>query len=143
MLILPLLSAAIDSGFFKPGPRLLLLTGKWFVFWGIGVRLFTAGLRQVLKPGFTVQEIFHMKSTESQVIVRELGFANICFGLTAIIAFFIPTWLTAAAFTGGLYMGIAGFYHIIKKPAGPNEVIAMVSDLFIFAVMAVYVCLCF
>jgi len=143
MLILPLVSAAIDSGFFKTGPGLLLLTGKWFVFWGIGVRLFTAGLRQVLKPGFTAQEIFHIKDIESQLIVRELGFANICFGLTGIIALFIPAWLTAAAFTGGLYMGIAGFYHIIKKQASPNEVAAMVSDLFIFAVMAVYVWLSF
>jgi hypothetical protein len=52
---------------------------------------------------------------------------------------YIPEWRTAAAFTGGLYMGIAGIQHIIKKPSTPNEMVAMVSDIFIFLVMAVYV----
>mgnify|MGYP006989339736 CR=1 FL=1 len=44
----------------------------------------------------------------------------------------------AAAFVGGLYFGIAGINHIIKKPAGLNEWIAMVSDIFIFLVMVAY-----
>ena len=139
MLVLPLMSTAIDSGFFKSGLNLLQITGKWFLFWAIGLRLLTAGLRQTINPEFTAEKIFHIENKESQVIVRELGFANICFGATGVLSLFIPGWQTAAAFTGGLYMGIAGIYHIIKKPAGPNEVIAMVSDIFIFIVMAIYI----
>lgn len=95
--------------------------------------------RQAVKPAFTAKDIFHIDSVESHTIVRELGFANICFGLLGILSLFVLQWRSAAAFTGGMYMGIAGVYHIIKKPASPNEVIAMVSDIFIFLVMAGYV----
>ena len=135
MLVFPCISIITDN---RSDQSLILLGGKWFVFWAIGIRLFTAGLKQAIKPAFTAEEIFHIKEPASQIIVRELGFANICFGLAGIMSLFIPEWRTAAAFTGGLYLGIAGVYHIIKKPSTANEVIAMISDLFIFLVMAVY-----
>jgi hypothetical protein len=137
MLVLPALSIATDL-YIHPGPAFIELIGKWFIFWAIGVRLLTAGLRQVTKPAFTLKEIFLIDSSDGLVIVKELGFANICFGAAGVISLFIAEWRPAAAFTGGLYMGIAGFNHIIKKPSSPNEVIAMVSDLFIFLITAVY-----
>ena len=137
MLVFPAISILADY-IHQPGIPFVALTGKWFIFWAIGVRLFTAGIRQVAKPLFTLTEIFHIQNSESQVIVRELGFANSCFGVTGILAMFIATWQPAAGFIGGLYMGIAGIYHIVKKPAGANEIVAMVSDLFIFLVMVVY-----
>ena len=137
MLILPLVSILINGGY-TDGFSIVLI-GKWFVFWAIGVRLLTAGIRQVLKPEFTAKDIFHIDNKESFIIVKELGFANICFGLSGICSLFIPEWRTAAAFTGGLYMGIAGVQHIIKKPSTPNEWVAMVSDIFIFLLMAGYV----
>jgi hypothetical protein len=137
MLIFPLISIVVDSGH-HPELGLITLIGKWFVFWAIGTRLLLAGTRQAAKPAFTLEEIFHINNKESEVIVRELGFANICFGLIGIISIFIPDWRPAAGFIGGLYMGIAGVYHIIKKPVSPNEIIAMVSDLFIFLVLAVF-----
>ena len=117
---------------------LIDLTGKWFLFWAIGLRLFTAGFRQVLKPGFTAETIFHIKNTESHIIVKELGFANICTGAIAIISLFIPSWRAASAFAGGLFMGIAGVNHAIKKPAGLNEWIAMISDIFASLIMFLY-----
>ncbi len=120
------------------GQDLIALTGKWFVFWAVGTRLLLAGIRQAAKPAFTLAEIFHNKNKESEVIVKELGFANICFGITGILSISIPEWRAAAGFTGGLYMGIAGFYHIIKKPVSANEIIAMVSDIYIFIILAVY-----
>ena len=139
MLITPAISIVVDSRN-NQDSGLIALAGKWFVFWAIGVRLLIAGLRQVSKPAFTLEEIFHIKSRASEVIIRELGFANICFSLTGILSIFIPEWRGAAAFVGGLYMGIAGIYHIIKKAASPNEVVAMVSDIFIFVVLAIYLC---
>jgi hypothetical protein len=54
MLVLPLASLLIETR--EPG---LVLVGKWWNFWAIGVRLFTAGLRQVAKPAFTAEVIFH------------------------------------------------------------------------------------
>jgi len=137
MAILPAISVWVDYVPY-PGAPLMVLVGKWFVFWAVGVRLFAAGLRQVTKPLFTLQQIFHIKDPSGQVVVKELGFANICFGLTGMLSLFIPDWRPAAAFAGGLYMGIAGIYHLIKKPESPNEVLAMVSDIYILLVTGVY-----
>ena len=137
MVIFPVISIAVDSSH-HPELGLITLIGKWFVFWAVGIRLLLAGIRQAAKPAFTLKEIFHITNKESGVIVRELGFANICFGIVGIISIFTPDWRPAAGFVGGLYMGIARVYHIIKKPVSPNEIIAMVSDLFIFLILAVY-----
>ena len=111
------------------------LAFRWFVFWGIGVRLLLAGLRQVIQPSFTAREIFHLASADAEVIVRELGFANLCLGLAAAISGFVPGWRMGAALSGGLYFGIAGAMHVAKRPATPNEWVALISDLFIFAVV--------
>jgi hypothetical protein len=137
MLILPAVSVWVDYGPY-PGTPLMMVIGKWFVFWAVGVRLFAAGLRQVAKPLFTLRDIFHVQDPGGLVVVRELGFANICLGLAGVLSLFIPDWRPAAAFTGGLYMGIAGIYHLIKKPETPNEVVAMVSDIYILVIMAAY-----
>lgn len=142
MLILPVISITAEWIFYAHSFS-SELAGKWFIFWAIGLRLLTAGLKQVIKPAFTAIEIFHLRSEDSQIIVRELGFANICFGLTGILSLFIPQMRSAAAFAGGLYMGIAGVNHVIKKTASANEVVAMISDLFILLLMAAYLYLNF
>jgi len=135
MLVLPILSVVFDYVFHRQTFILIPDITQWFIFWPVGIRLFTAGCKQVLQPAFTAREIFHLKETESFIIVKELGFANICLGIVAICSLFIPEWRMAASCSGGLYFGIAGFSHIIKKPAGANEWIAMVSDMFIFLIM--------
>jgi len=137
MLILPLAFVLIQSG----GPGAVFgwpLIGKWLVFWAVGVRLFIAGIRQVSKPAFTATEIFHMSSDESHPVIIELGFSNISIGLLGILTLVKSDWCAAAAITGGLYFGLAGLLHIVKKPAGRNEVIAMISDLYIFALLTAY-----
>jgi hypothetical protein len=115
-----------------------LLIGKWFLFWAVGVRLFIAGLRQVTKPAFTAKEIFHIESEESYVVIRELGFANLCFGTLGILSLFKPEWCQPAAVAGGLYFGLAGVLHLFKKPDSRNESIALISDLYILAIMGLY-----
>lgn len=135
MFIIPVASVWFDH---SGGVGLMEAVGKWFVFWAVGVRLFLAGLRQATNPLFTLKEIFYIQEPEGQVIVRELGFANVCFGLLGIIALFVPAWRPAAAFAGGLYMGIAGIFHLIKKPVTANEWIAMLSDIYILLIMAAY-----
>jgi hypothetical protein len=104
MLVLPVLSIIIELICRNEYSSFLNIAGKWFVFWAIGVRLLTAGFRQVSNPAFTGETIFHMKNKESFVVIKELGFSNICFGATAIISLFVPTWRIAAAFAGGLYI---------------------------------------
>jgi hypothetical protein len=139
ILVMPVLSMIIDNWLFSQDYTLLQLIGKWFVFWAIGLRLFNAGFKQTINPAFTLEKIFHIRSKESQVIVRELGFANICFGLLGVLSLFAAQFRLPAAIAGGLYMGLAGVYHIIKKPVSTNEVIAMVSDIFIFIIMLFFV----
>jgi len=112
--------------------------GKWFIFSAVGLRLFLAGLKQTINPAFTAKEIFHIAGEESFPILRELGFANICFGLIGIVSLFIPPWRIVSAFGSGLYYGIAGFQHFFKKPAGINEKFALITDVIIFVLLMVY-----
>jgi hypothetical protein len=138
MLILPSASIAAARFVFASQATLWDLIGEWFLFWGVGVRLATAGLRQSLNPEFTAREIFHLSHPDSHVVVRELGFANVCMGLGAAVSLFVPSWRMCAAFVGGLYFGIAGLMHVIKKPATPNERLALASDLFIVVVVGAW-----
>jgi hypothetical protein len=138
-ILLPALSVFLEWKL-RGGPLTsLALTVKWFIFWAVGVRQFTAGLRQVINPAFTAKDIFHIEDTASHTIVKELGFANICFGAVGIISLFLPAWRIVSAFGSGLFFGIAGINHIAKKPASPNEALALVSDLFIFVGLLLFV----
>jgi hypothetical protein len=114
-LILPALSVFIQWLMNRDQLISLALMGKWFIFWAVGLRLFIAGLRQVINPLFTAKEIFHIENKESHVIVRELGFANVCFGLIGIISLFLPQWRIVSAFGSGIFYGIAGVNHLIKN----------------------------
>ncbi len=124
--------------FFKNIPLTFHLFGKWFIFSAVGLRLFIAGIQQSVKPAFTAKEIFHIDSIESFPIVRELGFANLCFGLVGIISLFISEWRIVSAFASGLYYGFAALQHLIKKPVGANETFALWTDVIIFAVLLIY-----
>jgi len=114
------------------------LFGKWFIFLAVGLRLLLAGIKQISDPAFTAKEIFHINNIETLPVVRELGFANICFGLIGIVSLFLPQWRIVSAFGSGLYYGIAGLQHLIKKPAGVNEKFALVTDILIFLFLLVY-----
>lgn len=114
------------------------LFSKWFILSAVGLRLLLAGIRQITKPGFTAQQIFHINDPDCFPIVMELGFANLCFGLVGLISFFKPEWRMVSAFASGLYYGLAGLLHLLKKPAGINEKFAMWTDLIIFALLFIY-----
>lgn len=114
------------------------LLAKWFIFSAVGLRLFIAGLQQSLKPAFTAQEIFHIQSPEALPIVRELGFANLCFGLMGIVSLFKPEWRIVSAVASGLYYGLAALQHLIKRPAGANERFALWTDILIFGFLLTY-----
>ena len=96
----------------------ITLVGKWYIFWAIGIRLFTAGLRQIIAPAFTAKSIFNIDNKECLVIVRELGFANISFGVLGIVSLILPQWRIVSASGSGIYYGIAGINHLLKKSAG-------------------------
>jgi len=138
-LILPLVSILVEVYTFRSTLAVWKLAGRWFLFWAIGIRLFTAGISQVVRPGFTLHSIFHITSTESYVVVRELGFGNICLGLAGILSIVLGSWRIPVAFIAGLFLGLDAVQHAIKGPASRNELLALITDALVCLVMAVFV----
>jgi hypothetical protein len=50
MLVLPVASIAAEAPLYQGAGGLVSLIGKWFTFWTVGVRLFTAGVMQIIRP---------------------------------------------------------------------------------------------
>lgn len=138
MFIFPIVSIAIDLLLGNNDTGLVAIIGQWFIFWAVGVRLLTAGVRQIIKPHLTSEGILGIKSKEAGQLVRELGFANVSIGIVAIISLWITAWQSAAALAGGLFLLLAGIEHIPKKRRNFEENIAMASDLFIGLLLLAY-----
>ncbi len=118
---------------------LLAITGRWFVFWPVGVRLFTAGLMQIVNPAYTAQDIFGISDPALLPLVSELGFANVAMGAAALVSVAVASWRTPAALVGALYFGLAGMRHLIAGgDVTDTRLIAMVSDLVIAAVLVAW-----
>ena len=133
--VLPLIAIGMECRS-QTGP-MPELVGKWFLFWGVGVRLSVAGLSQVLTPGFTAA-MLHLE-TGAHVVIQELGFTNLLLGGIALLSLCQPGYRILA--TGGAgFMGFAGFLHLsrLSPETTTNETLALISDLWIFAVAMVY-----
>lgn len=105
---------------------------KWVVFWGVGLRLFTCGLKQAIQPSFTANGIFGSYDEKAYPIVKELGFANICTGLCGIASLFNEKFRIAAIMIGGLYYLLALLQHLFRKHKNSTEVFVTITDLSIF-----------
>lgn len=136
--LFPSVSTIIDAATHHH-EALIDLIGKWFVFWAVGVRLLTAGARQIIKPGLTSEGILGIKGREAWQLVRELGFANVGIGLAGVISLWKPTWRVPDALIGGLFLLLAGVEHLPKKHRTREENLAMYSDLAVGILMSVYV----
>jgi hypothetical protein len=137
MVVLPILSIAGEA-ISAPGADLLWLCGKWFVFWSVGARLASAGAKQILQPEFTAATIFEFKNPDAGKIVQELGFANFAIGIVALASLLWSGWVIPAALLGALFYGLAGIKHLFNKDRNAIENTATASDLFIFAVLGVF-----
>jgi hypothetical protein len=133
MFALPLGSIGLELHF--GAADWLGLIGKWFVFWGVGVRLLIAGLRQYLQPGFTSRDIMGIDSPAAYLLVRELGGANLASGVVGLASLAMPSFVPPAALAAGIFYAVAGIEHVRSKHRGTNETIALVSDLFIAVVL--------
>lgn len=140
MFVFPSISVVVETLVLRSHPGFLTLVGKWFVFWGVGVRLLTAGIRQIVRPDLTAEGIFGIKNRESLILVQELGFATFAIGVLGVWTILRPTWALPAAIVAGLFYGLAGARHAMKGGRNRDENVAMVSDLFIFAIMLVAFC---
>lgn len=113
---------------------LILNLGMYTVFWGIGVRLFSASLSQIINPEFTSKAILGIKTSDANQVVRELGFANLGMGIVGILSLWFPAWAPVVAIVAGVFLGLDGIVHIRKKNRNFKENVAMVTDLFVAVV---------
>ena len=138
MVVFPGVSVAVDLANGGDEP-FMAVVGTWFVFWAVGVRLLTAGVRQVIRPGLTSEGILGIPGHEAWVLVRELGFANCATGLAGVLSLWNETWRPAVALVGGLFLLLAGVLHLSRGHRDTEENVAMVSDLAIGVLMLGYV----
>jgi hypothetical protein len=138
LFVLPAISVVVEALLRGAGADLILLVGKWFVFWGVGVRLFIAGVRQVAQPRFTAESIFQVKDRGALANVREVGFANLAMGALGLLTLAKPSFLVAAAIVGDLYYGLAGAGHAVRGDKNASEWTALVTDLFMFFLLAAF-----
>jgi hypothetical protein len=139
LLVCPLASVAIEAFRFHESVTSLALIGRWWTFWAVGVRLFVAGIRQVVQPRFTAAEIFEIHDPSALPIVREIGFGNLSMGTLGICSIFRPDWVVPAAIVGSLYYGLAGLGHLREKNKNAKRYTAMASDWFAAGILAWFV----
>ena len=135
MLVCPLASIGIQCLIDGPGMLTAAVVGKWFVFWVVGVRLLLAGLRQIVQPRYTAEQILGIKDPDAVLIVRELGFANTAIGSVAAASLFFRGWVLPMAVVGAIFYAFAGINHVTHKRRNKLQTIAMYSDLFAAAVL--------
>jgi len=138
MFVLPAASAGIEHFHSSGAVSWMTLAGKWFVFWGAGVRLLTAGLRQSLQPRVTAVEIFRMKTDEALPVIRELGIGNFAVGLAGVVSLWVPDFIVPVALIAAIFYGAAGIFHVAANTRSMNENVAMVSDFWAAAILAAY-----
>ena len=133
------IGSTLVAHFLHPDAPLVWLVGRWFVFWGVGVRLALAGVRQTIQPAFTAREIFHMSGEEALPLVRELGVANLAAGAVGLLSLVALSFVLPAAIYAAIFYGAAGLAHVWRRDRSANESVAMASDLFVFVVLAAFV----
>src|SRR5580698_1402257 len=139
MIALPAASAIAEMLLGEHVGLSLALVGKWFVFWAVGVRLFVAGLRQMIQPRYTAETILGIKGEDSLLVVRELGFANCAIGSIGIGTLYFPGWLLPAGIAGMIFYALAGINHCYHKARNALQNVALISDLFASIVLFAFI----
>jgi hypothetical protein len=135
MFVLPLASVALDVGLNSDHGALIDGVGKWFVFWAVGARLFTAGVTDRAPEPDVRAHPRHRRSgrvaARPRARLRERGdrLGRHRLAVARRVA-------GAGALAGGLFLLLAGVEHLVKRERGFEARLAMVSDLAIGAVMA-------
>lgn len=104
---------------------------KWFVFFALGLRLFSAGLTQLFKPTYTLHTVFKINDIKSAALVQELGVHNALIGFALMSMIVMPGYRDILTSIGAAYFGIAGLLHATRKEKAFNQYVAMMADLVI------------
>jgi hypothetical protein len=135
--VLPIAAAALES---RADQQALSwpIYWKWFIFWGVGIRLFFKGVKLASTPQFTGLSLSSFKNRESYLLLLELGFANMALGSMGILSVINDQWRLIAAIAGAIYFGLADMLRLLKKPAGRHELVALVYNLLVFVGLVAY-----
>jgi len=135
--VLPIAAAALESRI----DNVVLnwpTYSKWFVFWGVGIRLFFKGIKLASTPQFTGLSLSSFKNRESYLLLLELGFANMALGSMGILSVINDQWRLIAAIAGAIYFGLADMVRLLKKPDGRHELVALIYNVLVFAGLVGY-----
>jgi hypothetical protein len=138
MVVLPI-GSIVAEHVLQPGAPLITLMGQWFAFWAGGVRLFLAGVMQLLRPAFTAHKIFALSTDEALPLVRELGIANLATGILGIASIAASAFVLPLSIWTTIFYGAASIGHFARRARSANESIAMITDFFAFVVFAAIV----
>lgn len=141
MVVLPIVSVVVELLVSGGSADPLTSIGRWFLFWGAGVRLFIAGVSQSLRPQFTAQNILGETTPVANQLVRELGFANLGMGVAGIAGAWVAGWMVPAAIAPGVFLLLAGIAHSGKAGKNGKELAATLTDLLVGGVLVVFVVL--
>jgi len=139
MFVCPIVSVCADRFIFHSSALIMLLVGKWFVFWVGGVRLFGAGLRQLSTPRFTAEKIFGITGNGSLSFIRELGTANIATGTVCVLSLYKPAFVFPMAIVAAIFFGLAGARHVTDAHRTQTQNVVMVTDILVSLVLISYV----
>ncbi|WP_236983417.1 DUF6790 family protein [Mycobacterium kiyosense] len=132
--ILPMISGALQLAVSGGDPAIVL--GVWWAFWGVGTRLFVAGVSQLVNPGRTAQGILGIDDSSAELVVHELGYANLSMGLVAMLSAFAGSWGVLGSIPGAVFLGLAGLRHVARRGKNRDEVVATWTDLLVFVVVS-------
>lgn len=137
--VFPILSILIEHRIRRRRGEEIDLPGlvlRWFTFWIVGVRLFTAGVMQALRPEYTAETIFDITDPDVLPFVSELGFANIALGLIGLLSLRLRSWTPPAAVAGAVFLGLAGIRHVADGGAfTADRALAAGTDLLAVVVL--------
>lgn len=132
MFVIPAICVAIDY-LKKQNQDVLYLFCKWFVFWAIGIRGITGGLMQALNPAYTAWLL--QTGTDNYIIIRELGGANLAFGVLGVISIISHNYRKAAALSSAIFLLVASAIHISRLSIIElSEIMSLTGDLFVVAI---------
>jgi hypothetical protein len=106
---------------------------KWFIFWGVGIRLFFKGIRLASTPQITGLNLSSFKNRESYLLLLELGFANMALGAMGILSVINDQWRLIAAIAGAIYFGLTDMLRLLKKTDGRHERVALIYNILVFS----------
>lgn len=100
--------------------------------------MFIAGIRQIVQPRYTAENILGVTDPDATIIVRELGFANTAIGSAGLGSILLAGWVLPVAVIGAIFYGLAGMNHVTHRSRNTLQNVAMTSDFFASTVLLVF-----